>query len=97
MANRKATGEPYSQNEINDVWMKAIYETGNGAVERRKDCFGAIIQRNRYGDTTSLYGWEIDHVIPSNDGGTDDMENLQPLQWINNRKKAKLYPWRKCD
>ncbi|MDD2331206.1 MAG: HNH endonuclease signature motif containing protein [Candidatus Cloacimonetes bacterium] len=97
MANRKANGCPYTPDEINDVWYKGTYDSGYGAMERRIDSYGIIIQRNRYGDTTSLYGWEIDHIIPLAEGGKDDITNLQPLQWINNRKKARIYPWRKCE
>ena len=47
------------------------------------------IQRYRqYGDRTSEYGWEIDHIIPKSKGGTDDICNLQPLHWDNNVAKG---------
>ena len=26
-------------------------------------------------------------------GGSDDLSNLQPLQWDNNRKKSDTFPW----
>jgi 5-methylcytosine-specific restriction endonuclease McrA len=49
----------------------------------------------RYGEygQTSKYGWEIDHIKPVSKGGTDDLSNLQPLQWENNRRKGDNYPW----
>ena len=38
------------------------------------------------------YGWEIDHLKPVVLGGTDDIENLNALQWQNNRSKGDDYP-----
>jgi 5-methylcytosine-specific restriction endonuclease McrA len=38
-------------------------------------------------------GWEIDHIVPVSLGGSDDLDNLQPLWWKNNRRKGDNYPW----
>jgi 5-methylcytosine-specific restriction endonuclease McrA len=51
------------------------------------DKFGTYISKLSYG-TQEKYGWEIDHIIPVARGGTDDLDNLQPLHWKNNRKKG---------
>ena len=56
------------------------------------DKCGSLMKREKYGKTEN-YGWEIDHIKPVSKGGTDDLANLQPLYWENNRKKADIYPW----
>ena len=62
-----------------------IYET------LRVDAWGWTIVRQDFGNTRSRYGWEIDHIIPLALGGNDDLSNLQPLQWENNRRKDEIH------
>lgn len=93
MPNRKRDGSWFSQAEIDAVWRKAIYLSGSGATEHRKDKCGSIIQYDKFGDTTTSLGWEIDHINPVSNGGNDDMTNLQALRWENNRRKGDRYPW----
>lgn len=51
------------------------------------------IKYSEHGNTESKYGWEIDHINPTAKGGQTVLDNLQPLQWENNRKKSDTYPW----
>lgn len=80
---------------INAVWAKATIVHGYDAAIFRKDSCGAWIKREDYGKTTTN-GWEIDHIQPVSLNGSDDLYNLQPLQWENNRHKSDSWPNWSC-
>lgn len=81
----------FSQEEINEVWEKAIPQPKNNPDLFRKDYAGAWIRKDAYGEH-SEYGWEIDHIKPLVIDGSHDISNLEPLQWQNNRTKGDDFP-----
>lgn len=91
--NTTKTGGFFSDATIEAVWRKATPIPGRPGYA--KDQCGATIYRHSYGATTDL-GWEIDHQNPVSNGGSDDLSNLQPLQWQNNRGKGDKYPIWSC-
>ena len=85
-SNTDASGKPFDEATVEAVWSKAPASSDHPPL--RVDAHGALIWREGYGNTNSKFGWEIGHkkVIPN--GGRDELENLQPLQWQNNRRNG---------
>jgi HNH endonuclease len=59
----------------------------------RWDMCGKLMRYSEHGNTDSDRGWEIDYIFPRAKGGTDEVDNLQPLNWRTNRRKSDTYPY----
>lgn len=82
----------FNEETIENVWSQARkVENFDGSIVRKDPC-GAWIIKNQYGNRDSIYGWEIDHILPKSLGGGDDLFNLRATQWENNLKKGDHYP-----
>ena len=75
----------YDLQTFRNVCEKGTPVQGNDPNVFRKDACGAWIKYSEYGNRSSKYGWEIDHISP---GGPDILSNLRPLHWKNNVAKS---------
>jgi 5-methylcytosine-specific restriction endonuclease McrA len=85
------------KNIIIKVWNNDFNHIGKYASvpTRTTDKYGNQIILEHYGRIDIDTGWEIDHINPKNNGGSDEIFNLQPLQWRENRIKGDTYPYNK--
>ncbi|MFZ0887385.1 MAG: HNH endonuclease signature motif containing protein [Candidatus Binataceae bacterium] len=67
-----------------EVWAKGRVIPNFDPSVWRWDSYGSVMRYSDYGQTPE-YGWEIDHIDPD---GSDELWNLQPLNWLNNRRKS---------
>ena len=76
-------------SERNEAWVQAVWEKGHIRPGQdpdviRVDDYGNAMLRKQYGNRKSEYGWEVDHIVRAEDGGSDALTNLRPLQWRAN-------------
>ena len=79
----------WSQNQIEQVWKKGIKIPHFSPDCWKIDIGGVFIKYSEFGNKNSEFGWEIDPIISVSNGGNDNIENLQPLNWINKLVKDK--------
>lgn len=90
----------FNDQLLDEIWRHGQTVKGYDESKIRKDACGAWIIRDRYGDRTSPFGWEVDHIYPESKLRNknvlpeliDNPTNLRPLNWKNNDSKGADYP-----
>ena len=80
----------FSAFTVEQVWQKGTIVGGYEQTKYRKDQCGAWITRSEFGNRNSIYGWEVDHITPLSQNGSDQLSNLRPLHWQNNVRREEL-------
>lgn len=80
----------FSQDRLEQVWDKGQTIRGKNPYLYRRDIYGNEMYKPSYGKTSEK-GWEVDHSKPQSKGGTDHLNNLQPMNPSANRSKNDKY------
>jgi 5-methylcytosine-specific restriction endonuclease McrA len=91
--NTDRQGNSFPAGTIKKVWEKGQVIPDYSADIWRWDKCGQVMKFSEHGDRSSDTGWEIDHINPVSNNGSDDIDNLQPLNWKNNSNKSDKLNW----
>jgi len=91
--NTDSNGKAWSEQTKNEVWKKGRSVPDYSDKIWRYDKCGKLMKWSEHGNRNANNGWEIDHIDPVSNGGGDNLNNLQPLQWKNNSDKGDKLNW----
>ena len=79
-----------TKERLNQIWEKGETVRGKNPDLYRQDKFNNTMYKPSYGKTSEM-GWNVDHSKPQALGGTDHLNNLQPMNSRANSAKGKKY------
>lgn len=71
----------WTNEELDAIFNKAAPFMGDVRIDAKKH----YILRSAYGKAKHPLGWEVDHIKSIEDGGTNEFNNLRPLNIHDNR------------
>lgn len=80
----------FSQDRLDQIWDKGTVIPGKNPDLYRADKFGNTMYKPSYG-LYSPMGWNVDHSKPQAEGGTNHLNNLQPMNSRANCSKSDKY------
>lgn len=91
--NTNRNGGSWTKAEKKLIWSKGKVIPKYSSDVWRWDICGNVMKWSEHGNRNSKNGWEIDHINPVANGGSDSASNLQPLHWQNNMDKGDKVNW----
>ena len=64
-----------------DKAMKLWNSLLGKSTTRARDCKNRLIYKEAHGQPSSEFGWDVHHIRPKSQGGTDKFENLQIVHY----------------
>ena len=80
----------FSKERLDQIWDKGQTIRGKNTDLYRQDIYGNVMYKPSYGKTSEM-GWNVDHSKPQSLGGTDHLNNLQPMNSRANSSKGNKY------
>jgi hypothetical protein len=80
----------FSDERLNQIWDKGQPIEGKNPDLYRADKYGNTMYKPSYGKMSEM-GWNVDHSKPQSLGGTDHLNNLQPMNSRANSSKGNKY------
>lgn len=80
----------YTQKRLDQIWDKGKPIKGKNPDLYRQDKYGNQMFKPSYGKFSEM-GWNVDHSKPQAMGGTDHLNNLQPMNSRANSSKNDKY------
>ena len=71
-----------NEKNAKNLFMR-LFHSGEG-----KDYAGRLMLCSEYGNNSSSYGWNIDHILPREKNGSNEIVNLQCTNIITNLNKG---------
>ena len=75
---------------IAKIWDKGGVIDDLDPARWRSDYLGNVIYFFDYLKKTPA-GWEVTHIMPVSEGGTDEIENLRPIWWLFRSPQKSLF------
>jgi len=83
-------GNNFTDERLDQIWDKGQTIKGKDPNLYRKDIKGHKMYKHSYGKMSEM-GWNVDHSKPVSKGGTDHLNNLQPMNSRANSSKGNKY------